>query len=209
MKMAKLKLADGTEIEAFTREEVDGEIGGLKTKVDELLKEKKTVSARAAELEEAARAADEARQKEKGEFKELYEREQKAKQELADKFGEFQGKIQKNEISIASTSIATLLTKDTGRAELLAEKAAQFAKYTETGVIYELGGVQVDANKLAEHLKSKYPFLADGTGAAGGGAAGGFTSGGAGKKFGDYTSKELSDIRKADPAKYEQIRQTR
>lgn len=207
--MAKLKLVDGTEIEAFTREEVDGELTGLKAKVDELLKEKKSVSARASELEEAAKAAEEARQKEKGEFKELYEREQKAKQELSDRFSEYQGKIQKNEITMAANNLALQLTKDTGRAELLAEKAAQFAKYTEHGITFELGGVAVDSNKLAEHLKSKYPFLADGSGAAGGGANGGKSNGGAVKKFSDYTAGELVEIRRADPAKYDLIRQTR
>ena len=206
--MAKFKLADGTEIEAFTQEEMDAQIGGLKTKVDELLKEKKNVSQKAHELEEAARLAEEARQKEKGEYKEMYEREQKSRQEITEKFSEFQAKIQKNEIAMAVNGVAMGLTKDKARAELLAEKAAQFAKYSESGITYEIGGVPVDAAKLTEHLKSKYPFLADGSGAAGGGATGG-TNGGAVKKFADYTPAELVALRKESPEKYEQIRQTR
>lgn len=207
--MAKLKLADGTEVEAFTRDEMDAELGGLRAKVDELLKEKKSVSARAAELEAEKNAAEEARQKEKGEYRELFEREQKGKAELQQQFAEYKAKIQKNEIGIAVNGLAQTLTKDTSRAELLAEKAAQFAKHTESGITFELGGIPVDPEKVAEHLRSKYPFLVDGSGAAGGGATGGKSNGGAVKKFADYTAGELVEIRKADPAKYEQIRQTR
>jgi len=174
--MAKFKLEDGTEVEAFTADELklklEEETSGLKSKVEELLTEKKTVSQRAKELEEAQAAAEEARAKEKGEFRELYEREQKAKLELQEKYESFQTRIQKQEVSLATSSIVGQLTRDTARAELLAEKAAQFAKYTDEGVKFELGGVPVDSEKMQAHLKERYPFLIDGSGATGGGATG-------------------------------------
>ena len=62
--MAKFKLADGTEIEAFTPEELKAEVeketSGLKTKVDELLKEtKEAKKARKDAEEKAAQEAEE------------------------------------------------------------------------------------------------------------------------------------------------------
>ena len=72
--------------------------------------------------------------------------------------------------------IALGLTKDTQRAELLTEKAAQMAKYGESGITFEIGGVAVDETKVTEHLKAAYPFLVDGSGATGSGAKGGATT---------------------------------
>lgn len=206
--MAKLKLEDGTEIEAFTADElkaeIDRETGGLKAKLDELLGETKTAKQKAKELEDAKAAAEEAQAKERGEFKELYERTSREKQELANQFTDFQQRIQKQEITLQVSSLAGELTRDTGRAELLAKEAAQFAKHTESGIKFELGGIEVDRAKIAEHLKAKYPFLVDGSGNSGGGAAGG-SSGGAVKKFEEYTGQELSAIRKSDPALYDRL----
>lgn len=175
--MAKFTLQDGTEIEAFTPDEVkatiEKETGGLKAKVDELLGESKSAKQKARELEEAQQRAEEERQREKGEFKTLYERELKAKQELAEKYNEFQSKVQRQEISLEATKIAGQLAKDTARAELLAEKVAQLAKHTDNGVRFEIGGVEVDHDKVVAHLVEKYPFLVDASGANGGGAPSG------------------------------------
>lgn len=172
--MAKLILQDGTEVEAFTADEmkaaVEKETGGLKAKLDELLGETKTAKQRARELEEAQTAAEEERQREKGEFKSLYEREQQAKKELADKFSEFQSKAQRQEISLEAQRLAGQLSKDRDRSELLAEKVAQLAKHTDAGVRFEIGGVEVEHDKVLAHLKSKYPFLVDASGVTGGGA---------------------------------------
>lgn len=173
--MAKFTLQDGTEVEAFTADEmkahVEKETGGLKSKVEELLGESKSAKQKSRELEEASAAAEEARAKEKGEFKELYERETKSKAELADKFTEFQTKIQRQEISLESAKIAGQLSRDTARADLLAEKVAQLAKHTDAGVKFEIGGVEVAHDKVIAHLQEKYPFLVDASGVTGGGAS--------------------------------------
>ena len=193
----------------FTEDEVkemlEKETSGLKSKVEELLGEKKTVSQKAKELEEAQAKAEEDRLAEKQQFKELYEREQKSKQELAEKYEEFQTKIQRQEIGLHANNIAGELTRDTARAELLAEKASQFAKYSENGVEFELGGVPVDKAKVIEHLREKYPFLADGSGASGGGATGAGKGGGAVKKASEYTEAERVQLYKEDPAKFREI----
>ena len=184
-KVAKLKLEDGSEIEAFTADEVRAQIeketGGLKSKLEELLGETKTAKQKAKELEELQQQEAEARAKEKGEFKELYEREQKAKTELAEKYEGFAKRIQQKEVEGAALSIASELTRDTKRAELLRKEISQFAKYTDDGVKFEMGGVEVDRAKVMTHISENYPFLIDGSGASGGGAVGGKLGGGAAK----------------------------
>lgn len=172
------------------------ELERLKSHHTKLLDETKTAKQKAAELEAAQQEAETKRQQEKGEFKELWEREQREKQELSEKFSEFQARIQKQEIIATNTKLVSELTRDTSRAELLAEKAQQFAKYTEDGVIYEMGGVKVDSDKIVNHLKEKYPFLVDGTGAVGGGATGaGRPSGASDTNQAAQAAKQKGDLK--------------
>lgn len=206
--MAKFKLEDGTEVEAFSAEEVEAQISGLKAKVEELLGEKKTVSQKAKELEEAQALAEQERLKEKEEFKTLWEREQQSKKELQEKYETFSKQVQRKEIEIASTALAGELTRDTKRAALLKEQIEKYARYSENGVTYEMGGVSVDREKVIEHIKSSFDFLIDGSQASGGGAAGS-KSGGAAKKFNEYTPAELSEIHRNNPAEYERIKNNR
>ena len=211
--MAKFKLEDGTEVEAFTAEELEAKLNettsGLKAKVEELLGESKSAKQKARELEDAKAAEAEARAKEKGEFKDLYEREQKAKAELSEKYESFAKRIQQKEVESAALSLAAELTRDTKRAELLKEQVSKFARYTDDGVKFEMGGVEVDRAKVMAHISENYPFLVDGSGASGGGATGGNKGGGAVKKFSEYTGAELSEIRRADPAQYERLKANR
>lgn len=174
--MAKFKLEDGTEIEAFTAEELDAKVNettaGLKSKVEELLGESKSAKQKARELEELQRQAEEEGLKQREEFRTLYEREQKAKAELAEKYEGFAKRIQQKEVESSALSLAAELTRDTKRAELLKEQVSKYARYTEDGVKFEMGGVEVDRDKILTHIKDNYPFLIDGSGATGGGAAG-------------------------------------
>lgn len=156
----------------YTAAEVEELTKGLRTKVDELLGEKKTVAQRAKELEEAQAAAEQERLKEKEEFKTLWEREQQAKKELQEKYETFSRQVQQKEVELASSSIAAELTRDTKRAELLKEQIGKYARYTDEGVKFEMGGVEVDRSKVIEHLTDSYGFLIDGSQATGGGATG-------------------------------------
>ena len=196
----------------YTEDEVqkmiDDQVSGLKNKVEELLGEKKSAAQKAKELEEQQKTQEEERLKEKEQFRELYEREQTSKKELQEQFEEFQNRIKKQEIQNASLKLASELTRDTARGELLQEKASQYAKYNEDGsVIFELGGVQVDQEKVLNHLKEKYPFLVDGSGATGGGASGSTQNGGAvTKSFSEMTGAELSELRAENPNEYQRLR---
>lgn len=165
------------ETKTYTQAEVDAMLeertNGLKAKADELLGEAKTAKQKARELEEAQRLAEEEIMKEKGEYKTLLEREQKAKAELAEKLESQTKRIETRELQAASAKLAAEMTRDTSRAELLQEKVAQFARYSEDGVYFEMEGQKVDSAKILAHITDKYPFLVDGNGATGGGATGG------------------------------------
>jgi flagellar biosynthesis GTPase FlhF len=186
---------------------IDEQVRGLKGKVEELLSEKKSASQRAKELEEEQKRQEEDRMAEKQQFKELYEREQKSKQELQEQYEEFQNRIRQQEIGNEALKLSSELTRDNARGELLQEKAMQYAKYSEDGVTFELGGVPVDKDKILSHLREKYPFLVDGSGATGGGAAGS-NNGGAvvTKSFSEMSGAELSELRAESPQEYQRLR---
>jgi len=184
----------------YTAAEVEELTKGLRTKVDELLGEKKTVAQRAKELEEAQSVAEQERLKEKEEFKTLWEREQQAKKELQEKYETFSKQVQQKEVELASSSIAAELTRDTKRAELLKEQIGKYARYTDEGVKFEMGGVEVDRSKVIEHLTESYGFLIDGSQATGGGATGSKGSGAAktGKVDGDKKDRAAYFAQKFD-----------
>lgn len=182
----------------YTAAEVDELVKGLKAKNDELLSEKKTVSQRAQELEEAQAFAEQERLKEKQEFKTLYEREQEAKKELAEKYESFAKRVQEQNIALETNSIASELTRDTKRAALIAKEVAAFARHGESGVTYEMGGVEVERAAVVDHIKQSYPFLVDGSGMSGGGATGSKGNGVAmsGDFGGDRTARKNAIKRK-------------
>ena len=166
-----------TESKTYTQDEVQALIeeqtGGLKKKVDELLGEKKSASQKARDLEESSRSAEEARQKEKGEFKELYEQSQASLDEERNSNKTWKEQIQLRDVKEKAGRIGNDLAKtDTKRAEVLSDYAAKFAKHDGEQVTYEIGGIEVSADKLKEHLSKEYPFLVDGNGSSGGGATG-------------------------------------
>lgn len=182
--MATFKLEDGTEIEAFTADELkqrlDSEVAGLKENQAKLLDEAKAAKQRAAELEQAQKAAEEEALKKSGEFQKLYESEtekaNRLSRELEEKEAMYREKEkvrQQKEIGAEAIKLASGVAVDETSLELLAEKAQQFAVFTEEGVQYEIGGVRVEPAKVVETLATKYPRLVKGSGATGGGAAGG------------------------------------
>jgi hypothetical protein len=206
--MAKLKLEDGTEIEAFTADEVkakvEEEVSGLKAKVDDLLGESKSAKQKARELEESQAQAEEERLKEKQEFKTLFEREQESKRELTEKYESFRSQVEQKDIALAVGDLVSEATRDTSRAKALKKLLSEHAKFGEDGVYYEMGGVQVDKDKLLETYKTDYPFLFDGVDSSGGGAKGG-NGGAIDKKPTDYTEQERVDLYKSDPDKFREI----
>jgi hypothetical protein len=87
----------------------------------------------------------------------------------------------------------------------LREQISKYARYTDDGVKFEMGGVEVDKEKITAHITENYPFLIDGSGASGGGATGG-KNGGAGKSWSDMTEAEHVALYKRDPEAYRRLK---
>lgn len=158
------------------------DLTGLKAKVQQLMDETKAAKAKAREAEEAKARQDEQTAKEKGEFKSLWEQAQAKLAEKDQELQQFTDRIRQKEVDAAAQRIGNQLAKsDVKRASVLADYAAKYARHDGDNVQFLIGGMEVDSTALMEHLKKEFPFLVDGTGAAGGGAASS-RSGGAAQK---------------------------
>ena len=137
---------------------------------------------RAADLEAEKNQAEQDRQKEKGEFKSLWEKEQEQRTLTAKELADLKDKIAMKERESTALTLASSLTRDTAKAQLLKQQALAFIVHTPEGVkINGPDGSAWDDKKLGEHLTTSYPFLVDGNQASGGGASGGSNGGAAGK----------------------------
>jgi len=197
------------EVEALVAEKLAAETEGLKKKNEELLTEKKQVSQKLTDFEVAQKQSEDDGLKQREEFKELYERSEATNKELRETIIAKDEKERKDALTLATVELSGSLTRDTTKAGLLAEQAAKYATYVDGKVIYEIGGVEVDATGLKEHLTSGFGFLVDGSGNTGSGASGNQGGGAVTKKFNEHTAAELKSIKDNDPAKYEALRQTR
>lgn len=152
--------------------------------------EKAAAKKRSAELEAEKDAQEQERQKEKGEFKSLWEKEQEQRTLTAKELSDLKDKIATGERENTALTLASSLTRDTAKAQLLKQQALSFIVHTPEGVkINGPDGSAWDDKKLGEHLTTSFPFLVDGNQASGGGASGG-SNGGAG--FEKMTKTELS-----------------
>lgn len=149
-----------------------------------LLEETKTAKQRAKELEEAQAAAEQDALKKSGEFQKLWESEaekaarlQRELEETQANYREKEKARQQNELIADAQKAVLEIAVDEASLEILAEKAAKFAVYTENGVEYQIGGVTVPKAKVLETLSTKYPRLIKGSGSTGGGAIGGARGG--------------------------------
>lgn len=198
-------MTDETQNEVEVNDEANAELERYKAKHMEAEKHRKEAERRLKELEEMQAQREEESLKQQQEFKALYEREQKAKQELAEKYESFSKQVQRKEIESVALSVATELTRDTKRAELLREQVSRFARYTDEGIKFEMGGVEVERDKVIAHITENYPFLIDGSGATGGGATGG-GSGSAGKNWAEMSEAEHKALYAKDPNTYRRLR---
>lgn len=162
--------------EAFTQSlnaRLEEETKGLKSKVDELLGEKKR--AKKAQEEAEAKAAAEAQEKAMAEnnYQQLFESQKAETEKYKKSLEEMNQSILKQKINGEAAKIALTLTKDAKKAELLQEKIS--ARLTlvdnEIRVADESGQLTVSTlEELTNNVKSAYPFLVDGSQASGSGA---------------------------------------
>lgn len=192
------------DMEAAIAKAVEEATSGLKAKNAELLGETKAEREKRQALEKTQAEAEAERQKQAGEFRELYEKTQADLKAEREQSAQFRGTIAKRDVDAAAASLGAELTRDTAKAAILQEQAGKFAKHTDTGVVFEIGGVQVDRAKVLEHLRAQYPFLVDGNQAGGGGAPGG--GGGAGKKkLSEMSEAERVKLHRENPAEFKRL----
>ncbi len=149
---------------------VDGvpkeDVSGLKRKIDELLTEKKTVQQKAIEAND---------------FEQLYNSSESERQKAVDELATLKANLQQQQVEGQASKVAASLTKDTARANLLSQQISSRLSLVdgEVRVLDTNGNLTVSSvEELTQSIKAEYPFLVDGSQAAGGGATGGSSGAG-------------------------------
>lgn len=178
-------------------ESLKAEIERLREHSAKLLGEKKSVQSRAQELEQMQAEAEQKRLEEKQEYEKLWRQEQDQRTRAGQELETLRKSIAEKERSEAATALASALSRDSARAELLKKEALAYIVHTPDGVKIQGPEGDMTAEKLSAHLAEKFPFLVDGSQASGGGAVGGAKSGGAAVgNFGGSKSERLAAISK-------------
>ncbi len=164
---------------------VDGvpkeDVSGLKRKIDELLTEKKTVQQKAMEAEELARLETAEKLRKANDFEQLYNSSESERQKAADELATLKANLQQQQVEGQASKVAASLTKDTARANLLSQQISSRLSLVdgEVRVLDTNGNLTVSSvEELTQSIKAEYPFLVDGSQAAGGGATGGSSGAG-------------------------------
>lgn len=155
------------------QQRLEEETTGLKSKVDELLAEKKKVQAEREAAREQAKLEAEEKAIAENNYKELFESQKEESNTLRQTIEKMNADMQKQKISEQAVKLAATLTKDTGRAQLLQKEFSQRLALVdgELRVTDPNGQLTVSSlDDLIGSIKTDYPFLVDGIQASGGGA---------------------------------------
>jgi len=181
---------------------VDGvpkeDVSGLKRKIDELLTEKKTVQQKALEAEELSRLETAEKLRKANDFEQLYNSSESERQKAADELATLKANLQQQQVEGQAGRVAASLTKDTARANLLSQQISSRLSLVdgEVRVLDTNGNLTVSSvEELTQSIKAEYPFLVDGSQAAGGGATGGSSGAGDTKQV-SRTDFDAMDSRK-------------
>lgn len=195
-----------TEVKQYSEADMQAflekETAGLKSKVDELLGEKKSVSAKAKEAAAQAEqdAIERARQAE--DYKSLYESSESKRAELETDYSGFKNSIRTEKKNHEAFKLASEMAEGSN-VELLSEFIGRRLDISDDGKLQVLN---TEGNPTVQTLKDlkkefeasgRYDALLKGTGSIGGGATG---SGTAGRASG--TGKDLSKMTKAQKLAY-------
>lgn len=146
---------------------------GLKSKVDELLGEKKRAQKAREEAEAQARLKAEEKAKAENDYKQLFESQKTEADTLRQQIEKMNADIRGQKITAEAAKLAAGLTKDVQKAQLLQQQISQRLTLVdnEIRVADESGQLTVSTlDDLANSIKTAYPFLIDGSQATGGSA---------------------------------------
>ena len=211
--MAKYKLEDGTEIEAFTQEELDAEVSGLKTKNTELIDKLKESKEESRQLEEAKAKAEGDNETLRRIAEERESEKREAVEQERQKFSDLLNMTKREKIDNFITGIIDeVKPADATRAKhlrRLLKSEYEFDYDLEAGTFKVSGDKVTNAEELKRHVSEseEYQYLLAGSGATGGGAQGGPSNGQAvTKTFDKMSGAELSQLRQSDPQAYQRLR---
>jgi len=168
----KKTLAEKLQAELDAR--INEQTSGLKAKNDELLAEKKRVQQEREEAKQQAALEAEKNARNENDYKQLFESQKEESNALRAKIEEMNSNIVKQKINSEAFKVASTLTKDAKKAQLLQEKISQRLTLVDDELrVTDASGQLTVSNlgELAEAVKSEYSFLVDGSQANGGGAA--------------------------------------
>lgn len=168
----KKTLSEKLQTEIETR--INEQTSGLKAKNDELLAEKKRVQQEREEAKQQAALEAEKNAQNENDYKQLFESQKEESNALRVKIDEMNGNIVKQKINSEAFKVASTLTKDAKKAQLLQEKIGQRLTLVDDELrVTDASGQLTVSNlgELAEAIRSEYSFLVDGSQANGGGAA--------------------------------------
>lgn len=165
---------------------IDQETKGMKTKIEELLSEKKSEQQKRRDAEEEKRRLAEQKAKENGDIESLTESFKQKEEQWKKKLQEYEEKERKSAINDAASKVANEIAEGPN-AELLSDFVARRLRYEdgEAKVVDAHGNLTVSSlDDLKREFANdpKFASLVKGTGSSGSGATSQSTNGGAGKK---------------------------
>lgn len=206
---------------ALYRQEGDGytldieghSLPGMKKKLEELLAEHKAMKDAKAAAEADAESARQAELVKQQKFEELHKEAQAKSKGLEAELADLKRRYAGEKTMLVAEQVCATLTADPARRELIKTTilSAGMVEYDhDTGaVIFKDGADSVES--LAKSVAKKYPFLADANNSSGGGAAGGGSNSAGGgqssdkRKWHEYTSGELLNLKRTDPERFSSL----
>jgi len=161
-------------LQEFTQAQIDEQVAGLKAKNEELLAEKRKAQQEKDRIDSEAKAEREKVAQENGQFKDLYEAQKQEASQLRKTIEEMNQAVAQQKVKSEASRLASSLTKDVARAQLLEKEISQRLQLVEgeVKVVDDNGQLTVSTlDDLSATIKQSYPFLVDGSQAQGGGAA--------------------------------------
>ncbi len=177
------------------------DVTGLKRKVDELLTEKKAAQQKALEAQEEAKREAEEKLKKANDYEQLYTSSEAEREKAAKELADLQATILRQNVISKASEVASDLTKDTARAKLLSEQISSRLSLVdgEMRVLDSSGNLTVSTiEELTASIKTEYPFLVDGSQAAGGGAIGSTSGAGSSKIMTRADFDAMSQAKRAE-----------
>ena len=197
----------------YTQEELDAEVKGLKVTNENLKNEKAELKGKLDESSELVRTAQEEAAKAAGDKDALERISIEREQEAQNKLTELTNSIKKEKVNNAVNDLVTEIGAGGVHNEDLRDLVkARFSIDYDTNT-HELkisgnGASSLDELKKIIKESGRYDSHLAGTGSTGGRSTGSTSTGAATKKFNEYTSAELVQIKRESPEEYERLRST-